>query len=191
MCTRHENDGVIENPRSCRFDPQVVACTNGSDSAGCLTAAQVDAAKKIYGPAMNPRTGEALYPGLPPVSELGWSAAAGGPAPFAIPDSHFKYVVFADPKWDFRTLDVDRDIARAERVDNGILTAVNPDLSAVAERGGKLLIYHGWNDQLIAAQNSINYYESVLSFFGGSGQNRDAALRDRHATELGVHDHQG
>jgi feruloyl esterase len=168
-------DGVIENPRSCRFDPQVVACTNGSDGAECLTAAQVDAARKIYGPAMNPRTGEALYPGLPPGSEPGWSAAAGGPAPFAIPDSHFKYVVFADPKWDFRTLDFDRDIARAERVDNGILTAVNPDLSAFANRGGKLLMYHGWNDQLITAHNSVNYYESVRSELGPA--RTDATVR--------------
>ena len=85
-------DGVIENPRSCRFDPQAVTCKEG-DGADCLTAAQVEAAKKIYGPATNPRTGEALFPGLPPGSEPGWGQAAGGPAPFPIPDSHFKYVV--------------------------------------------------------------------------------------------------
>ena len=168
-------DGVIENPRSCQFDPQVVACKNGGDGADCLTAAQVEAARKIYAPATNPRTGEALYPGLPPGSELGWGAAAGGPAPFPIPDSHFKYVVFEDPKWDFRTLDFDRDITRAERVDNGTLTAVNPHLSAFAQRGGKLLMYHGWNDQLITAQNSVNYYESVRSTIGAA--RTDATMR--------------
>jgi tannase/feruloyl esterase len=152
----------------------VVMCTDG-DGADCLTKAQVEAAKKIYGPATNARTGEALFPGLPPGSEPGWFAAAGGPAPFPIPDSHFKYVVFEDPKWDFRTLDFDRDIARAERVDNGTLTAVNPDLSAFAKRGGKLLIYHGWNDQLITAHNSVNYYESVRSTLGAA--RTDAAVR--------------
>jgi feruloyl esterase len=168
-------DGVIENPRSCAFDPKVVACRDGGDGADCLTAAQVEAARKIYGPATNPRTGEALYPGLPPGSELGWGAAAGGPAPFAIPDSHFKNVVFEDPKWDFRTYDFDRDFARAEKADNGVLTAVNPDLSAFARRNGKLLMYHGWNDQLITAQNSVNYYESVRSKLGGAGT--DATMR--------------
>ena len=167
-------DGVIENPRSCRFDPQVVRCKEG-DGADCLTAAQVEAAKKIYGPATNPRTGEALFPGLPPGSESGWSQATGGPAPFPIPDSHFKYVVFEDPKWDFRTLDFDRDVARAERVDNGTLTATNPDLNAFIKRGGKLLMYHGWNDQLITAQNSVNYYESVRSTVGAP--RTDAAVR--------------
>jgi feruloyl esterase len=167
-------DGVIENPRSCRFDPQVVLCKDGSGT-GCLTAAQVEAARKIYGPATNPRTGEALFPGLPPGSEPGWAAAAGGPAPFAIPDSHFKYVVFEDPKWNFRTLDFDRDVARAEHVDNGTLTATNPDLSAFIKRGGKLLLYHGWNDQLITAQNSVNYYESVRSTVGAA--RTDGAVR--------------
>jgi feruloyl esterase len=167
-------DGVIENPRGCRFDPQVVLC---KDAAGvdCLTKPQVEAAKKIYGPATNARTGEALYPGLPPGSELGWGPAAGGPAPFSIPDSHFKYVVFGDPQWDFRTLDFDRDIARAERADNGTLTAVNPDLGRFVTRGGKLLIYHGWNDELITAHNSVNYYESVRSTIGAA--RTDAAVR--------------
>ena len=160
-------DGVIDDPRDCRFDPQVVMCKAG-DAADCLTNAQVESARKIYGPATNPRTREALFPGLPPGSELGWGPAAGGPAPFPIPDSHFKYVVFEDPKWDFRTLDFDRDVARAERVDNRTLTATNPDLTAFIKRGGKLLIYHGWNDQLITAQNSVNYYESVRSTMGAA-----------------------
>ncbi len=43
-----------------------------------------------------------------------------------------------------------------------------PDLREFRQRGGKLLQYHGWSDQLIAAQNSIDYYESVLSLFGGN-----------------------
>ena len=167
-------DGVIENPRSCRFDPQVVACRNG-DGEDCLTAAQVEAARKIYGPATNPRTGEALFPGLPPGSEPGWGPAAGGPAPFGIPDSHFKYVVFEDPKWDFRTFDFDRDFARAQRIDNGTLTAVNADLNPFITRGGKLLMYHGWNDQLITAHNSVNYYESVSSKIGAA--RTDASVR--------------
>jgi feruloyl esterase len=47
-----------------------------------------------------------------------------------------------------------------------ILNATSPDLKAFRQRGGKLLQYHGWNDQLISAQNSIDYYESVLKFFG-------------------------
>ena len=46
------------------------------------------------------------------------------------------------------------------------MNATSPDLREFQRRGGKLLQYHGWNDQLIAAQNSIDYYESVRAFFG-------------------------
>ena len=53
-----------------------------------------------------------------------------------------------------------------------------PNLGEFRRRGGKLLQYHGWSDQLIAAQNSIDYYESVLSFFGAARQDRPAVLKD-------------
>jgi feruloyl esterase len=59
---------------------------------------------------------------------------------------------------------------RAEAKFAPILNATNPDLRAFRARGGKLLQYHGWNDQLISPQNSIDYYESVLSFFGSAGR---------------------
>jgi feruloyl esterase len=160
-------DGVIENPAACRFDPQVLAC-KGEGGLDCLTPPQVEAARRIYRGASNPRTGETLFPGLPPGTEPAWGAVAGGPAPFPIPDSHFKYVVFANAAWDFRTLDFDRDVTRAEQADNGTLTAVNPDLSAFVARGGRLLLYHGWNDQLITAHNSVNYFERVRATLGPS-----------------------
>lgn len=51
-------DGLIQNPRACRFDPAVVLCKD-ADSPECLTAAQVEAAKKIYGPVIDSRTGDA------------------------------------------------------------------------------------------------------------------------------------
>jgi feruloyl esterase len=167
------SDGVIENPRSCRFDPQVVACTAG-DAADCLTQPQVDAAKRIYAPASNPRTGEALFPGLPPGSEPGWRNAAGALPAFPIADSHFKNVVFEDANWNFATFDFDRDVARADRVDNGTFSA-SPDLNAFAKRGGKLLMYHGWSDPEITPYNSVTYYEAVRARLGAT--RTDSAVR--------------
>ena len=52
-----------------------------------------------------------------------------------------------------------------------ITNAINPDLRAFKARGGKLLLYHGWNDGLISAGNSINYYNSVLEKMGRDQQN--------------------
>ena len=93
-------DGLIEDPIDCRFDPQVLQCRS-KETPTCLTALQVAAARKIYSGPKNPRTGESIFPGLEPGSELGWGAMAGGPEPFQITSDHFKYIVFRDPKWDF------------------------------------------------------------------------------------------
>lgn len=158
-------DGILEDPVRCHFDPKVLECKNG-DEATCLTAPQVEAVKKIYGPSRNPRTGAEIFPGLEPGSELGWAAMVGGPKPFPITEDHFKYVVFKDPNWDFRSLNFDSDVALTDKLDNGLLSATDPNLKDFLAHGGKLLLYHGWNDQLIAPRNTINYYQSVVSAMG-------------------------
>ena len=158
-------DGVLEDPTQCRFDPGVLQC-KGEDSSTCLTQPQVEAARKIYGPARNPRTGREIFPGLEPGSELGWAALAGGPAPFSISVDHCRYVVFKNPNWDYKTLDFDKDVERADQTDNGLINATDPNLKSFFGRGGKLLMYHGWNDQLIAPRNTINYYTSVVNAVG-------------------------
>jgi len=50
----------------------------------------------------------------------------------------------------------------------GFVNATDPDLSKFKARGGKILMYHGWNDVAISPQNSIDYYKSVLAKMGGN-----------------------
>ena len=95
---------------------------------------------------------------------------AGGPKPFTIPDDHFKYVVFKDANWDFRTLNFDSDVALADEPDKGIFNATDPNLSEFVEHGGKLILYHGWNDALIAPQNTVDYFDSVVAVMGGTSK---------------------
>ena len=159
-------DGVLEDPTRCHFDPKQLQCT-GADGPNCLTSAQVEAARKIYSGPRNPRTGEQIFPGLEPGSELGWDFFARGPEP-PIVASHFKYLVFKNPDWDYRTLNFDSDVALADKLDNGVLTATDADLKEFFAHGGKLLLYHGWTDAGIAPQNSINYYDSVVGAMGGA-----------------------
>jgi feruloyl esterase len=166
-------DGVIDDPTRCGFDPKTLEC-KGPEGASCLTAPQVEAARKIYAGARNPRTGAQIFPGLEPGSELVWGPLAGGPKPFGISDSHFKYVVFRDPNWDFRALNFDSDVALADKVDDGLLNATDPNLSRFVAHGGKLLLYHGWNDQLIAPRNTVNYYRSVADTMGGASKIQDS-----------------
>jgi feruloyl esterase len=158
-------DGVLEDPRLCDFDPKVLSCTSSGGDA-CLTSAQVDAARRIYAPARNPRTGEEIWPAMMRGSELGWAAQAGGPAPIRLATDFFKYLVFEDPDWDWRTFDFDRDVATATARVGSLVTTMNPDLRKFGARGGKLIMYHGWNDQAIAPENSVTYYTSVADTLG-------------------------
>jgi feruloyl esterase len=165
-------DGVLEDPRKCHFDPKVIQC-KGDDTSNCLTAGQVETARKIYAASKNPRTGQEIFPGLEPGSELGWAGLTGA-QPFPIPVDHFKYVVFKDPNYDWRTLNFDSDVALADKIDNGTINATDPNLKAFFGHGGKLLLYHGWNDQLIAPRNAVNYYQSVLDTMGGASRVADS-----------------
>ena len=70
-------DRVVEDPRSCTFDPGTLACT-ASKSSACLTPAQVEAARSIYAGVVNPRSGERIFPGPAPAGELQWGAYAPG-----------------------------------------------------------------------------------------------------------------
>lgn len=165
-------DGVIENPARCKFDPKALEC-KGADDATCLTTHQVETARTIYTAAIDPRTGREIFPGLDPGSELGWATWAG-PQPFGTGLEHFRYIVFKDPTWDFRSLKVDTDLARAEEIDNGTINALDPNLKAFFSRGGKMIQYHGWTDPQISPRSSVRYYESVLKTMGGGARVRDS-----------------
>lgn len=169
-------DGVLDDPRRCTFDPATVQCAVNQKPESCLTPAQVEAARRVYRGLKDPTTRAQLYPGLAAGSEPFWPNR--DPAnPFPIPISHYKWLVFADPNWDWKTFDFAdppgyQAFVKAETKFGPILNATDPNLREFRQRGGKLLQYHGWSDQLIAAQNSIDYYESVMSFFGGAGDVR-------------------
>jgi feruloyl esterase len=160
-------DGLIADPTRCRFDPRALQCRVQDNGTGCLTAAQVDAVRKIYGGPKHPETGEPIFPGLEPGSELGWVELAGGPNLGTSADDHFRYVVFRNPRWDFRTFAFDKDVALADEIDGGLINATDPNLEAFVARGGKLLLYHGWSDPLIAPRSTVEYYTSVVSALGG------------------------
>lgn len=150
-------DGVLENPVACRFDPQVLACREGSDPGRCLTAPQVEAARRIYAGATNPRTGEQIFPGLERGSELLWS-----PGPVGLAADYFRYLVFKDPAWDPRTLNFDSHVALVDaRREHRVLDATQADLGRFTRRGGKLLLYQGWAENGIPPRNLVNYYGEV------------------------------
>ena len=156
-------DGLINDPRACRFDPAVLLC-KGAESDHCLTTLQLESVKRMYSAAKT-RTGQYDFPGKDPGSETGWNVISGGPQPPGVSVGSFQ-VAYNDASWDWRTFELDRDLKVVDEKVGSIVNAVNPDLAAFKARGGKLLLYHGWNDTAISAGNSIDYYQSVLKKMG-------------------------
>ncbi len=165
-------DGLIENPVRCHFDPKVLLC-KGADEPTCLTAPQVEAARVVMSPLKDPRTGAELFPGFEPGNELGWGRLLGGPEPYETTVDTFRYVVFQNPGWNWRTFSVERDLAEANRVAHGTLSAIDADLTPFAARGGKLLMYHGWADQDIAPRASVNFYLQTRQATAAPASNAD------------------
>jgi feruloyl esterase len=158
-------DGLVANPERCNFDPKVLVCS-GAKTEGCLTAAQVESARTMYGPILNPRTKQEIFPGLARGSEREWHVLAGGPDPFPIVVDFYKYFVHSNPEWDWKTFDADKDVTRADLMFGALMNATDPNLRAFRDRGGKLILYHGWNDDRISPFNTINYYNSVKKQMG-------------------------
>lgn len=180
-------DGLIDDPRKCHFDPSVLLC-HGASGVDCLTQPQIDALKLIYAGPKDPKTGEQIYPGYEPGGEAEPGTWVGSILPMPkLPqgsiqsffgNGFFSLVVHEDPKWDWRTMDFDRDVKAADEKDAPIINSYNPDLRTFRDHGGKLIQYHGWGDAAIAPRDSINFYEKVTAFLRSNPDPRAADAKD-------------
>jgi feruloyl esterase len=157
-------DGLIDDPRSCRFNPATIQCT-GEDNASCLTKEQVVAVQKVYDGAKQARTGDQVFPGWIRGSEQGWNQYLVGPRePVRV--GFFRSVAYKDPSWDPRTFDWDRDITFVEKYDE-VMSALSRDLRGFKARQGKLVMYTGWADPVVPPMDTVAYYEDVAKTMGG------------------------
>ncbi|WP_205527213.1 tannase/feruloyl esterase family alpha/beta hydrolase [Solimonas sp. K1W22B-7] len=159
-------DGVLEDPRQCKFDPKVLQC-KGADAADCLTAGQVDLTRKIYqGPPDAKK--QSLYPGFPPgVESIQWGEWITAPASkhAFFSTEFFRYIVFGDPGWDLSKMNFDKDVVLGGEKARNILDA-SPDMTAFEQSGGKLILWHGWGDAALTPLGSIQYYEKIREKVG-------------------------
>ena len=167
-------DGILNDPRQCRFDPAAMLCKE-SDSEECLTAAQVTALKKLYAGPRDAQ-GHEIFPGYLPGAEEGpggWSTWITGAAPgksllFAFGGGYFSNMVYEKADWNYKEPSVDEAVKAADEKTAQYLNATDANLSAFKARGGKLILYHGWNDPAISALNTIIYYNDVVSKMGAA-----------------------
>jgi feruloyl esterase len=146
---------------------------NGAETDTCLTPAQAASLKAIYANAYL-KDGTFVYHGQLPGGESGgggwplWITGAmpGASADAGLSQGYFRNLVYSNPKWDPNSFDLDRDLKAAQAASASALDAVNPDLTAFKARGGRLILYHGWNDAAISPLATIDYVDSVQQKMG-------------------------
>jgi len=173
--------GIIADPRKCAFNPASIECPAGHQSSSCLTPAQVTTVREFYRGPTDPQ-GQSLYNGGEPYgSELGWAGnfvmpASDQSAPASSPEArlalnYLKYMGFLpNPPASFTLADVPftaQEFAKVDQLGNLLYNANDPDLRAFAAHGGKLIMYHGWADQLVPPWSTLDYYAAVERDAGG------------------------
>jgi hypothetical protein len=191
-------DGVLTDPRICEYsasaDHAITTAECAASDATCLTPGEASAIDKMWqGPVackrgegtcrvpevaarnLRSRGNKRLWYGSPRGTDL---TALGGAMPFPVTIEQMRYWVYFDPAWDWIGVHYATFPAVfKDTVDNvGPLMATdNPNLAAFRDSGGKLVLWHGWGDQLINARGTIDYYDRVANEQGGYERTQDFA----------------
>lgn len=165
-------DGVLNDPRKCKFDPQTLVCKTG-DTDSCLTGPQAVTLGKLYESARDSKGAEIAGGFLPGAEEGGggWGLWITGPAPgksliFSFGTGFFANMVYNDPAWDYRRARLDQVVKDADQKFAGTVNATSADLRPFQARGGKLILFHGWNDAAITPFYTVHFYERVTETMG-------------------------
>jgi feruloyl esterase len=159
-------DGVVTDPRRCDWDPAALACKAGQSPDACLTPPQVVAVKRAY-ETVRTRDGTVGNYGLTRGGEAGWSRfiattsqtpknAMNGGLGDLIP------YMFPGVAYDPATFDPERDQKAVHQTPFAKeYEAANPDLGPFLKRGGKLLLWHGFDDPGPSPFATIDYYTAA------------------------------
>ncbi len=166
-------DGVIENPAICNFDPKTLI-GKPAGSCGTFTEADADVIKKLWeGPRR--ADGTLIWHGQPWGADMTALAATRGnppqPQAFTFAADWVRYWLLQNPQFDVNSLtpELFEHLWDQSVEEYGIVIGTdNPDLSAFRDHGGKIVLWHGWADQLITTQGTIDYYKRVLKQMGGA-----------------------
>jgi feruloyl esterase len=167
-------DPFISDPPACKFDPAELSC-KGADSDSCLTTAEAQTAKDFYSGPVN-HAGNPTYYGWALGSEApgrsGWGFAEAGVNSEPAFDGLFKWVF--GPQWDWRKFDFERDMPKIDAELGPALNGVTRgDVSRFRARGGKLVMYQGWADTLVAPAQTLAFYNKLGKQFGGTNKEQE------------------
>ncbi len=162
-----QRDGLIDDPRRCDWQPSRLQC-KGAGRPGLPDGTRNRRARPLVHARHRRRWTRAISRWRAEGSEPFWpvwlSGMPGSKQPALIErfaTDFLRYMAFvpdAGEAFDARKYDFDRDPPRLATMSR-IYDATNPDLSGFRERGGKLLLFHGWADPLVTPQRTLDYYD--------------------------------
>ena len=160
-------DQYLNDPRVCQFDPKALQC-KGGDGPNCLTAAEVEAVRKVYaGPSQGNRS---LFPGFEPGSESAWSTSVG-----TFTTNLYRSMVYpSNTTWDVRSFNFVDDAAAIHKTLGTLIDSNSTDMKAFRSHGGKILMWHGWTDTTLEPRASIRYYNRVVAASASGAKGADA-----------------
>ncbi|OCL07972.1 tannase and feruloyl esterase [Glonium stellatum] len=167
-------DGIIEDPSLCNFRPESLICPT-PNSTNCLTPAQVQVVRKVYSPLYGEQ-GQLIYPGLQPGAETMAVQRLLAGQPFSYSEDWFRYAVFGDPSWDPLTFNI-HDASLAERLNPSNVRTWPSTLESFSSRGGKLIAYHGGQDNQITGFDTERFYNRLSVGMSASSGDLDAWFR--------------
>lgn len=170
-------DGIIEDPTLCQFDPDTMLCgtTTGDSTTACLTEAQVATVRAIFSPYLW-ENGTQLYPGMNPGSELNSADGLYAGTPWVFSQDWFRYAVYNDPTWDPATYTL-ADAEFAINANPGNIETYPSTLAELQNRGGKIIMFHGQQDNQISSFNSPRFYEDLRAGMSYSVEQMDDFFR--------------
>ena len=165
-------DGVIEDPQRCNYDPKALVGTAAGD-CGTFTEADADLIRKFWeGP--HRADGSFLWYGMTRGADLSALYGSRGnppkPQAFGISLDWFRYFLAQDPQFDWAAMTpagYERFWDQSVEQYGNVIGTDNPDLTAFRDHGGRVIVWHGWADQLITPEGTIDYYKRVEQHMGG------------------------
>ncbi|KAL2280137.1 hypothetical protein FJTKL_12750 [Diaporthe vaccinii] len=168
-------DGIIEDPMLCHFDPAPLLCSDSSNSSACLSPSQVDIVRKIFEP-YSWENGTLLFPRMNPGGEIMSADGLYNGQPWALSQNWFRYAVYNDPKWDPASYTLG-DAEFAQNVNPGTIRTWPSSLSTFQGRGGKVVMFHGLQDNQITSFNSPRFYDHLAEGMSYTPEQMDDFIR--------------
>lgn len=166
------DDGILQDPSACRFDPRTMQCAaNAHGTDECFTGEELSVIQKLYDGAHD-RQGHYFYFGLPRGSEALWNLPATIAEEEPSASTHatqLAYILLPEPtpSWaDYRNIVISRAAFERASARSRMFDAASTDLNGFASRGGKLVLWHGLNDVMIPARATMAYLSDVERVMG-------------------------